>query len=199
MEDAEKDVPGRTRVREILIRPLEAKGLRRKRGVKAEDHAKTVERLVGRLAYMTPDGLRALAEVVHRLAGGRARDEWPSEQVVLRFADGIEKAPPASDRLLTSYMGSAAGRVAWGESPFLAAELANFLIRRRRPPLDADWPGIRVRAGNRRRELAAAGRRQGEGRDSEADRSELEAWRRAEPQVRALVFSKQEDRGDAAA
>ena len=103
MEDAEKDMPGRTRVREILIRPLEAKGLRRKRGVKAEDHAKTVERLVERLAYMTPDGLEALAEVVHRLAGGRARDEWPSEQVVLRLADGpIGPSGPSGPRVPAS-------------------------------------------------------------------------------------------------
>ena len=199
MDDAERDMPGRTRVRELLIRPLEARGLRRKARVKAEDHAKAMERLVERLAYMTPEGLGTLAEVVHRMAVGTRRDEWPSEQVVLRFADGIEPAPPQSDRLLTSWMASQAGRRAWGESPFVAAELANFLMRRRRPPTDGDWPGIRARAGDRRREVEAARRRTGEGRDSDADRQELAAWGRSEPRVRALVFAKAEGESDAAA
>ncbi|MEC9434482.1 MAG: hypothetical protein VYD87_16380, partial [Pseudomonadota bacterium] len=182
--------------RELLIRPLEARGLRRKARVKAEDHARTVERLVERLAYMTPEGLGTLAEVVHRMAVGARRDEWPSEQVVLRFADGIEPAPPASDRLLTSYMASAAGARAWAESPFLAAALASFLVKRRRPPSDPEWTLLRRRAADRRREVEAAGRREAEGRDSDADRRELAAWAMSEPRVRALVFAKREERGD---
>lgn len=198
MEDAENDMPGRTRVRELLIKPLEARGLKRKRGAKADDHAKAVERLVERLAYMTPGGLRALAEVVERLADGPLRNEWPAELTVVRFADGIEKAPPPSDRLLTSYMRSAAGRAAWAESPFLASELARYLVKLRRPPMDSAWPAMRGRAAERAREIGAAERREADGRDGEGDRQDLAAWRVAKARVQALVFDGQEAKDEAA-
>lgn len=198
MEEAEKDLPARTRVRKLLIEPLEAMGLRRKRNVRAEDHAKAVERLVEALAYMSPDGLAALRSVVERLADGPLRNEWPPELVVKRFAWGIEQPPPRTDRLVTSYMRSAAGKRAWEECPFLASELVRYLLRWRRPPLDPAWDGMRARAAERRRDFGAAERREEEGRDSEADRQVLAEWRGVRERVRALVFDRGESSDDEA-
>ena len=196
-EEAATQAPGKARVRQILIEPLEQMGLRRPKGAKAGDHAERVERLVERLAYMSPPGLQALLAALERLAGGALGNEWPSDLVVLRVAWGIEPPPPALDRLFTSYLASAAGQRAWAESPQLAAELATHLATRRRPPLDHEWDGMRARASARRRELLMAARRETEGRASEADAQDLARWRREVTKLRALVLGQTGEGDDA--
>jgi hypothetical protein len=188
VETVETDAPGRQQVRELLIGPLGEMGLRRPKGVTAAEQAARVERMVDRLAYLTAPGLLALRAAVERLAGGALKDEWPSELVVVRIAWGIEPPPATADRLFTSYLASAAGKRAFLEMPELAAELANLLHARRRPPLDADWDGMRARAATRRRELGMAARREADGRASADDLRELTRWRAEEARLRELVF-----------
>lgn len=195
-EAAEKDVPGRTRVRTLLIEPLEAAGMRRKGSVSLDAHRERMGKLAERLAHMTPAGLEALRQVVSRLGEGPRRDVWPSDLVVLRYAEGIETPPPPSDRLLTSYMRSAAGRAAWERSPFEAAELARYLSRFRRPPPgDAAWRALRERAAGRAGDLAAAQRRRAEERASEDDLRTLDAWEAGRARVQTLVFPNEPEMG----
>lgn len=195
--EAEKDMPGRTRVRTLLIEPLEAAGMRRKGNVTEAAHRERMGKLAERLAHMTPAGLEALRQVVSRLGEGPRRDVWPSDLVIIRYAEGIEKPPAGADRLLTSYMRSAAGRAAWERSPFEAAELARYLVRFRRPPPGDDaFRTLRAKAAERARDLAAAGRRREEGRASEDDLRELQAWDSACARVQALVFPNEPEMGE---
>ena len=195
-EQAEKDMPGRTRVRTLLVEPLEAQGMRRKASVTVEAHRERMGKLAERLAYMSPSGLQALREVLARLGEGPRRDVWPSDLVILRYAEGIETPPPAGNRLLTSYMRSAAGREAWDRSPFEAAELARYLVRVKRPPPGEDARrGIRNRAAERAKDVASAERRRGQGRASDDDLRLLAEWETGRARVHALVFPSEPEMG----
>lgn len=194
--EAEKDVPGRTRVRTLLIEPLEAAGMRRKGSVTAEAHRERLGKLAGRLAHMTPAGLDALRQVLARLGDGPRRDVWPSDLVIHRYAEQIERPPPGGDRLLTSYMRSAGGREAWERSPFEAAELARYLVQYRRPPPgDAAWRSLKERAAARAEDVSAAERRRCEGRASDDDLRTMDDWEAGRARVHALVFPKGPEMG----
>ncbi len=188
-ELAEKDMPGRTRVRTLLIEPLEAAGMKRGKRMTEDAHRERMGKLAERLAHMTPEGLEALRQVLARVSVERGVAAWPSDLVIRAYAERIEAPPPPSDRLLTSYMRSAAGRAAWVRSPFEAAELARYLHRWRKPPTgDAAWKSMQERAARRALDVAAAERRRAEGRAGEGDLQELAAWEAGRARVHALVF-----------
>lgn len=101
---------GRARVKRVLIVPLEAGGMGRKRGVSAADHEKTLEKIADRLSYMTEDGLKGLAMYLIRMAG--EKNVWPQLNIVLRAAWSMEAPPPRDNDFLLSLMRSRAGEAA---------------------------------------------------------------------------------------
>ena len=82
MAEAGKEQPesGRGRVRRLLITPLEAGGMQRKRGRSVADHEKMLTRLADKLGYMSDRGLQGLAMYLVRMAG--EGQIWPVENLI---------------------------------------------------------------------------------------------------------------------
>lgn len=108
MSEQEKIESGRARVRRVLVGPLEAGGMVRKRGVKLEDHDKRIDALCGRLEYMSERGLEGLRMHLIRVAG--ARNQWPDQNCILSAAWAIEVPPPRDNAFAVSLMHSQMGR-----------------------------------------------------------------------------------------
>ncbi|SIO36693.1 hypothetical protein SAMN05444722_1700 [Rhodovulum sp. ES.010] len=147
---------GKARVRAWLVEPLEARGMVRRARVTLAEHEGALDRLAARLAYMTEDGLAALAEVVERHAEGKARNVWPAEVSICNWARRIEPPPASESRLVRSMLQSAAGRAA-AEGGY-AVELFLYLKKFGQPPIgDYGWHTIRREAeenARRRRRIA---------------------------------------------
>jgi hypothetical protein len=87
---------GEARVREHLIETLERMGLTRPGSMKAAAFEAMQHEICKRLAYMTIDGLGALAEDMAGRGGGKERDRFPLAVRILERALIIEK-PPGDD------------------------------------------------------------------------------------------------------
>lgn len=180
---------GRERVRAVLIGPLEAAGLGRRRRVSAEEHGKMLARLAERLWYMHEAELAGLRDLCIRQAGGDGR-WWPEEAVVLHWAWRLRCPPPEESPYLASLMRSALGRRAqaegWGVALYRTA-------RRLGPP-----PGryvefrLREQAEDDRRRAARIEERLADGVADEADRHWLAAWKRDTAEAERLVASAAE-------
>ena len=72
--EGQKLKEGKARVRAQLIDPLVRKGIVRKCGVTVADLQATMDSVQGRLAYVTPQNLEALAETVKLLGEGKDKD-----------------------------------------------------------------------------------------------------------------------------
>ncbi len=110
---------GKERVRENLILPLTKGGMIRKRGMPKAAEDEMLANLEARLAYMTADNLKALAEVLERYAGGKHKNVWPAEVSIYNWARAIQFPPASESRLVRSYLQSAAGS---------AAEVGGYLV-----------------------------------------------------------------------
>lgn len=165
---------GRRAVRTHLIEPLQAEGMKRRKGETLEDEQAYIERLVRRLSYMRAEALDELLPIVRGLAGGGGRNRWPDEISVLNFAHAIQPPPDVSDDILTSWLRSVEGPIVRREGTLAATRM--FIKRFRRPPKDK--AGSRFYAGQVRemqreidRDIEAARRAManGEARQSEID------------------------------
>jgi hypothetical protein len=181
------------RVRRVLIGPLEARGLRRRKRATAAEHAAFLERLVRRLAYLGEDHLLTLAGVIERNAGGPDRAEWPAEVSIVNWAAGLEVPPDEDERLVPSYLRSAAGRAAWEEGPEVAVALRAHLRRWHRPPMDGDHRAIRRQAADWAHEQERIAENIRAGRASAAQLARAEAWRATVDRVRSMVFANAEE------
>ena len=181
----------RRRVAETLIAPLEAEGMKRKRGVKVEVHEKQMESLKTRLAYLVPKNLAALRHAVARAAGGKYKNEWPSILTITNWAHSMQSPPDQDNRMVTSYMASAAGRAAWDRGPEHAVALRTHLRRVRLVPSAYTLPKINQRAAelkHRRTYIAEAVNR---GVATDAEKDWLAGYQDAIEKVRKLVFAKE--------
>ena len=192
-EEHETQRVRRERVRRLLIDPLVARGLRKRKGVSAEDHALFLERVERRLAYLPEHHLATLVEVLERNADGANRTCWPGEASIVAWAAGLMPPPDANSRLVRSFLASAAGLRAWEEDPAVAVALWVYLRQFGRPPLEGDWPGLRVQA----REWLGKRARAVEARDAGRIGAEQAGWLEASDalldRVRGLVFAKAEN------
>lgn len=125
---------GKARVREVLIGPIEAEGLRKRRETTRDQHGEFLEALAGRLAYMTEEGLRTLRPFILQNAGGKGRNTWPGLAPIANMAEAIERRPVELNEGCVRYMRSAAGRRAWEVSPARAVALVRYLFTTKRPP-----------------------------------------------------------------
>lgn len=144
-------------VRKLLIGRLNDAGLGRAKGQGEAALARSIEAMVDRLSYMTPDNLQTLADVVLDLAAKRGAGFgiWPSEVVIYGLASGLQVRPFRMSRVVWSWLGSVEGPIAEGGGYLV--ELFRFLRRYQRPPLPGDMREIRERAqeNNRQRGLIA--------------------------------------------
>ncbi len=195
--DVQQVESGRARVRRVLIDPLEAGGMVRKRGVSVADHEKAMEKLADKLSYMTEDGLKGLAMYLIRMAG--ERNVWPQLNIVLRCAWSMEPPPPRDNDFLMSLMRSRAGEAAL--SGGYAAEL--FTEARRLGPPPSKYMRLtlqeKARASRDRKRLIEDRIR----RDvaTREDREWLERYLRVSAEAEALIregIEKRQTERDAA-
>lgn len=161
MDGQDETRAGREAVRELLIKPLADAGLKRPGRMKADDHSAALEKLVERLAYMSPQNLATLAEVVLDNAPGERDLIWPSCGVIWKWARALQQPPENERAIMSSWLRSVEGPIA-REGGYLV-ELYLWLRQHGRPPLDYDMRMIREKAAENAhaRELIADRTRRG--------------------------------------
>ncbi|MFN3575526.1 MAG: hypothetical protein ACK4TJ_00855 [Tabrizicola sp.] len=186
-EVAEAERAGRARVREVLIRRLEADGLVRPRGATVAEHGAFLDRLADRLSYLPERDLVVLADCVLRRAGGRQFNEWPAFATIWNLAQTICRTPEPDERrhIMTTWLRSRGGPIA-RDGGYLV-ELWRYLRAFGAPPGSAALDMIRREADENRRTRArlSALRERGAARPEDLDW--LESYARAEAYCLALV------------
>ena len=152
MNEGENDTgseAGRALVREAVIRPLQAAGLRRARGQTEAAQAAAIDHLIGQLDHMTAENLRTLADVVidHAATPGPAQGHWPAEVLIIGWARGLQPRPFRLSRIVTSWLASIEGPKA--DAGGWLVPLYRFLRLRQVPPTPYDmgkinWPSSKT-------------------------------------------------------
>lgn len=187
MSDDQHAAPGaRAMVRALLVDRLVDAGLRRPRGVTTDQLEKTMTRLVDHLAYMHPDNVETLAEMLLDPAHG---GQWPSEFVIRQFAYALQAPPRRRHRIVTSWLASREGPQADVEGCLV--ELFRWLLSHSRVPLAMDRRMIRDQAEVNRRELALVRDRIERDVAVDADREWLARYIADSAEARALVAAGQ--------
>lgn len=181
---------GKARVRSLLIEPLERRGMDRKRSVRLEDHQAFLSSLEARLAYMTPEKLAALTEVVERHATGKLKTVWPTEVSIMNWARLLQVPPASESRLVRSYLQSGAGRAA-RDGGYLV-ELFTYLKKWGAPPNDYSMSGILAEADWNRSRLASIARAVENGRASASEVQWQQRYHQTESRCLDIIKSKQE-------
>ena len=180
----EGDEAGRAAVGRLLVGRIAAAGLARGRGVSAADHAARLRALCDRLAYMAPENLQTLAEVILDNAEGTP-PAWPSEALVMQWARALQVPPPRERRLVTSWLASRAGPEA--EAGGYLVELYRFLLRHPRPPLPMDLRQLREQAAENNRTVTLIRDRIARDVVTAEDRDWLAAYVRDQGEAQALI------------
>lgn len=175
----------RDRVRGLLLARLDEAGLRRPRGATVEGWEAVRARLVRQLAYMDDENLKTLADLVLDHAGGRRRDESPSEIVIRSLAHALQAPPFEERRIVRSWLASVEGPQA--EAGGYLVELFRFLRRTGRPPLAFDMARLREEADENRRGVALIRERIDRGTAQAADRQWLSAYLADRDAARRLI------------
>lgn len=170
----------------MLLERLDQAGLARRKGETIEAHRDYLARLANALAYMHPENLVTLAELVMAEAPvHRGVAVWPSEAVVRHLAKSLQRPPLEEARIVTSWLASIEGPAA--EAGGYAVELLGFLIERGRPPGEWDMRKIREEAEANHRQAAAIRRRIRDDVASAEDMAWLEARQRAGARVQSVI------------
>nr|WP_321509452.1 hypothetical protein [uncultured Celeribacter sp.] len=181
---------GRGRVRRLLITPLEAGGMQRKRGRSVADHEKMLTRLADKLGYMSDRGLQGLAMYLVRMAG--EGQIWPVENLILRTAWSMETPPPRDNAYLISLMKSRAGEAAleggyvlelYAEARRLGPPPSRHQVLQLKDRAARNRDRARVIADQIKRNVAPA-----------TDRDWLEGYHRLRAEAEALVLEGKRER-----
>lgn len=157
---------GKARVRLKLIEPLERLGLCRPSHQKAAEYADFLADIEARLAYMSGDGLAALADQIERMAAG---DKWPKPVFIFKWARRIEEPPASDSRLVRSYLKSQ-GRRAISEGCLVRLYLA---LKQGGVPNDFIWRRIREQSQDDARRRVLIAERRARGAEDSADQGWL--------------------------
>jgi hypothetical protein len=178
---------GRALVRETLIKPLQASGLRRGKGQTEKALADSLEHLVGQLDHMTADNLHTLADVVldKAAAPGPQQGVWPAEVLIRAWGHGLQPRQFRLHRIVTSWLASVEGPVA--EAGGWLVPLFRFLRQHHRPPTPYDLTAIREQARADNRTLALIDDRIERGVVGEQDRAWRAAWLADQREARGYV------------
>lgn len=137
-EQAQKD--GQKRVRILLIDQLERMGLTKPAGMTKAQLAAMQDELCQRLAYMSEDGLGALAEDMAGRGGGKERDRFPLAARVLEQARRIEAPQADASPLVRKVFAARLGQEALARG--FAPELMRWLRANRQWPTSYVVKGI---------------------------------------------------------
>ncbi|WP_226782740.1 hypothetical protein [Oceaniglobus trochenteri] len=124
---------GEARVQALLIEHLDRVGFGRPGSMSVAQFTAMRAELCARLAYMSAQGLAALAEVMEGRGGGSARDRFPILPVVIAEANNIEQPPEDASPLMRAVFAHATGEAALRDG--WAPELLLHLRANRK------WPG----------------------------------------------------------
>jgi hypothetical protein len=143
---------GRAAVRDVLLAGLS--GWDRPRKMDAGAFAAMQDRLADRLAYLPPDRLAGLLDLILRyggtLAPPPARPRWPDQGVIEAWAAALYPRPASDHRgYVRSLLGSAMGRQARAEGWLV--ELYRHALRAGPPPQRYSLGLLRDRATDARR------------------------------------------------
>lgn len=149
---------GRERVRELVIRPLQADGLVRANGATVADHEAFEAWMAEKLAYLSPANLTMMRLFLRAHATGPAKNVWPCKATVLNHAHDLQAPPDTENPIMQSWLHSRAGEAALAKGVHVETYLfLKGLVMKGRPraPLEADQKLIKRRAedNRRRREL----------------------------------------------
>ncbi|MES2814515.1 MAG: hypothetical protein V4720_06435 [Pseudomonadota bacterium] len=181
------NLPGRTRVREVFIGPLEADGMVRPRGATVAEHEAFLQKLVERLSYLPAPDLTVLAECILVRGGGKQRNEWPAFITIWSVAQNVcrQPEPDESRHIMTTWLRSRGGPVA-RDGGYLV-ELWRYLRAFGVPPGPAALDKIKIDADENRRTRARLAALRERGAASASDLDWLDRAARAEAYCLALV------------
>jgi hypothetical protein len=165
------------RVREILIEPLERRGLARPASLTRVQFEAMVADLCARLAYMSPANLAALEEQVAANPAGKDRDRLPIGNKILDWAAMIQPPEESVSPLMRAVFASRIGREALAEG--WAPELLGNLRRVRQFPGAFAASQIRSAADEARRRMIVLEERLAAGQELHADDRAWHARRQA--------------------
>lgn len=186
---------GRAAVRRLLVDRLNAAGLQRPRGMAAAAFDQMQGHLCEGLAYMTGDNLMTLAEtVIDNAQGGR----WPVEAVVRDFAKRLQRPPPKSNRIITSWLASVEGPKAVERGDLV--ELYQLLRAKPVPPSDFERRQLQERAQQNRRRVQLVREKKAAGVASAEETGWLDRYLADQEAARAIVEegSRKRAEGEAA-
>lgn len=161
MKSAEQKA-GARRVRELLVEPLERRGLARPSKMTAAKYKEMIDDLCERLAYMTPLNLKALEERVAGQPAGKDRDRMPISNVILERAAEIQEPDTGPSPLMLAVFAHATGRAAIAEG--WAPELLEDVRKNRRWPTPFVEKVLREAGGEAARRLTIIEERMATGR-----------------------------------
>lgn len=152
--DSAEQRQGEKRVMDLLIRPLLDRGLGRPRNfAKKADFDAVVEKvLCPKLAYMTPDNLKALEFQIAAHPDGKAKDQLPIPNVILQEAADIQPPGDEASPLLLAVFAAQLGFDALAND--WAPELRWFLKKERRWPKSQNVDDIKRKAHEARSKVA---------------------------------------------
>lgn len=127
----------RSRVKRLLITPLQEEGMKPKRGVDAQTHRAFIDRLCDEVAYLPDVGLIALRRWAEVNGGGSARNIWPEFVSFAAMAQTHTARPIEELPEVASWFISRAGEAAMQRPGMLVAEL-RFIEHKRRPAFRGD-------------------------------------------------------------
>lgn len=158
------------RVRLHLVVPLMRLGLRRPSGVTVAQFDEMIDELCGRLSYMTPLNLDALAEQAALRPGGKDGSRFPFAAKILAWAAEIQRPEDSASPLMVAVFSGPIGQEAMAED--WAPELLSHLRKHRLWPRKADIIAIKERAESARQQISRSDDRARRGfARSEADQA----------------------------
>lgn len=170
--DSAAQADGEKRVNQLLIEPLQRRGLAKPSTLTKAQFDDMVKDLCARLAYMTEQNLSALEEQCAGNAGGKEKDRFPIANHILDWAGQIQSPQGDGSPLVRAVFAQAVGldALAQGWAPELLASLKK----------DRRWPSsfvvgrIRERADTNIRQMRSVEDRLARGVDVPASEAE---WR----------------------
>ena len=197
MTETDQQAPetNRGRVRRLLLDPL---GFRHPKRVGEEEGRRALDAIADELAYLTDDGLEALARMLAVHGLGSSRDFWPTRASFVNFAHLIQPRPLEDDPKLLSWFSSIEGPRMIEAGTLV--ETWEFFARNRRPPIDpreAAMIADKARRNVARLELIDDRVRRGVGVDPE-ERDFALRYRARRAYLEELVKAERERKGAAA-
>lgn len=170
--DSAAQADGEKRVRELLIEPLQRRGLAKPSTLTKAQFEDMVKDLCARLAYMTDQNLAALEDQCAGNAGGKEKDRFPIGNHILNWAGQIQSPEVDGSPLIRAVFSQPLGLDALAQG--FAPELLGELKRDRRWPTPFVVNRIRDRAEGAIRQMRSVEDRLARGVDVPPNEA---AWR----------------------